>query len=220
MMDYPGMIASVVFTQGCNFKCPYCHNEELIPIKTGLIDEEDVMAHLSKNKYLLDGVVITGGEPTLQKQLIPFILKIKNIGLAVKLDTNGSNNEVLKQLVKDQLINYIAMDIKSALTIETYALNTGINFSENTINNLKKSIQLIIRSGIKHEFRTTVCKELIAVNDIYSIIDNIKKAENYYIQQYKPNLKTPKILNPFNNKELTTITKSTNSLIKNIQIRN
>lgn len=184
LMDYPGKFAAVIFTQGCNFRCPYCHNQELIPFLAGTITEEFVFAHLEKNRLLLDGLVITGGEPSVQPDLYSFIRKVKALGLLVKLDTNGSNPEVLKQLLEAQLVDYVAMDIKSALTKEDYSTSAGVVFSSKKLNNIRESIRYIIDSGIEHEFRTTVCSELISPEHIKSILPELKGAKRYYLQRY------------------------------------
>ena len=123
-MDYPGKIASVVFTQGCNFSCPYCHNRELIPVSPGSFPSAPVFSHLEKNRLLLDGVVITGGEPTLHSGLPDFIKAVRDLGLAVKLDTNGTNPKMLEILIRQDLVDYIAMDVKSSMDSERYSLAT------------------------------------------------------------------------------------------------
>lgn len=185
-MDYPGRIASVVFTQGCNFKCPYCHNPELIAATKGSFDVNIILSHFRKNRLLLDGVVITGGEPTVQTGLPNFMRQIKELGLDIKLDTNGTNPQMLKILLREGLVDYSAIDIKSALFLSSYSLNSGINASDKILNNIKESINLVIESGIEHEFRTTVCKELISISDIDTIINNIEGSQQYYLQQYRP----------------------------------
>lgn len=196
LMDYPGKIASVVFTQGCNFKCPYCHNAGLIPVCKGSISNELVFSHLEKNKLLLDGVVISGGEPTMQTDLYSFVTKVKELGLLVKLDTNGTNPILLKKLIEHQLLDYIAMDVKTALSFQKYAVVSGISCTitdrmtashpiGNLLFKLRQSIQFIIESGIEHEFRTTICKELISLEDIRSILNEITGCQRYFLQQYQ-----------------------------------
>ncbi|MGV8091209.1 MAG: anaerobic ribonucleoside-triphosphate reductase activating protein [Mangrovibacterium sp.] len=186
LMDYPGKVASVIFTQGCNFRCPYCHNPELIPLRQGAIPEETVFAHLEKNRFLLDGLVITGGEPTMQPDLCSFIKKVKGLGLSVKLDTNGSNPKILSQLLTEHLIDYVAMDIKSAMTEKDYSPVTGVVFSTKRLDQVRRSVQCIIRSRVEHEFRTTVCRELISFDQIRTILSEIKGAQRYFLQQYYP----------------------------------
>ncbi|SFF23696.1 anaerobic ribonucleoside-triphosphate reductase activating protein [Sunxiuqinia elliptica] len=186
LMDYPGKIASVIFTQGCNFRCPYCHNPELIPKGKGRIDENEVLAHLRKTQMLLDGIVISGGEPTMQSDLTDFIREIKSLGLAVKLDTNGSQSNRLEQLLAEGLVDYIAMDIKSELCPADYSKNSGIPVSTPCLNEIRRSIQLLIRSGVEHEFRTTVCRELISMENLHRILAEMTGAKRYFIQHYRP----------------------------------
>jgi len=186
LMDYPGKIAAVVFTQGCNFRCPYCHNQELIPMTSGSFPEETILQHLDKNRFLLDGVVITGGEPTLQADLIRFIKKVKTLDLAVKLDTNGSHPQLLNELIGEKLVDYIAMDVKSALKPSRYCLAAGIKMNEKLLDRIKTAIRLIIDSGVDHEFRTTVCRELIQPEDLDLIAGKLTGCRRYFLQQYRP----------------------------------
>jgi len=186
LMDYPGKIAAVVFTQGCNFRCPYCHNPELIPLAPGSFPEELILQHLAKNRFLLDGIVITGGEPTLQKDLCGFIEQVKAMDLAVKLDTNGTHPQLLNDLISKKLIDYVAMDIKSSFEPLRYGLAVGIQIPPGLLERVKTSVRVIIESGIDHEFRTTVCQELVRPADICSVIDGLKGCRHYYLQQYRP----------------------------------
>jgi pyruvate formate lyase activating enzyme len=188
-IDYPGKIVSVVFTQGCNFRCPYCHNPELIPVTEGTIPEKVIFAHLEKNRLLLDGIAITGGEPTLQPDLKSFIQRVKESGLLVKLDTNGSNPKLLRNLLDERLLDYVAMDIKSALTETDYALASGIAVSPGKLQQIRQSIQMIINSGVAHEFRTTVCRELVSMENIRAILPELEGAQRYFLQQYRDNEK-------------------------------
>lgn len=189
LIDYPGKICAIVFTQGCNFRCPYCHNPELVNPKLFLpaIPENKIFSFLEKRKGKIDAVEITGGEPTLQPDLTQFIEKIKNIGYLIKLDTNGSNPRVAERLIKSGLIDYIAMDIKAPL--EKYQIVTQSNVS---INKIKESIKLIMHSGIDYEFRTTVVKSLLKIDDIINIGNEIKNADLYILQKFIPS----KTLNP------------------------
>ncbi|MGV8139015.1 MAG: anaerobic ribonucleoside-triphosphate reductase activating protein [Mangrovibacterium sp.] len=186
LMDYPGKIASVVFTQGCNFRCPYCHNPELIPMTSGSLAEETILQHLDKNRFLLDGVVITGGEPTLQADLIGFIKEIRSLNLAVKLDTNGSRPQLLNELIGEKLVDYIAMDVKSAHEPERYGLAAGVPVSQSLLEKIETSMHLIVQSGIDHEFRTTVCRELIQPKDLDLIVGKLSGCRRYFLQQYRP----------------------------------
>ncbi len=183
-MDYPGKIASVVFTQGCNFSCPYCHNRELIPVNSGTFPPGPLFNYLERNRLLLDGVVITGGEPTLHSGLPDFIKAIKALGLSVKLDTNGTNLQMLDYLIRQDLVDYIAMDVKSSLDTERYSLTAGIRLTEKLLDRIKESVRLIIGSGVDHEFRTTICRELVRLEDIDRIIPDLHGCRRYFWQQY------------------------------------
>ena len=180
MLDFPGKIACTVFTQGCNFKCPFCHNRGLVLSEEDIISEDEVFSYLKKRVGILDGVCVTGGEPLLQKDIIPFMRRIKELGFEIKLDTNGSIPEKLREIISEGLVDYIAMDVKN--TAEKYSLTSGCTISYDSI---EKSIELIKNSGIPHEFRTTVVKELHTKEDIISIAKKLGKTEKYYLQQFK-----------------------------------
>lgn len=182
LLDFPGKVAAIVFTQGCNFRCGYCHNPELLELnKNTEYYAKDFIDFLKKRIGKLDGVVITGGEPTLQKDLYDFIKEIKSLGFAVKLDTNGTNPDILEQLIKDNMLDYIAMDIKAP--VEKYLRITGVKIQPDKI---LKSIGLIINSGIDYEFRTTVIKSQLNLEDFEQIKDLIKGAKKYYLQKFIP----------------------------------
>lgn len=185
LIEYPGKIVSVIFTQGCNFRCPYCHNSELIALESiteAYFPQEYVLQFLKKRKGLIDGVSITGGEPSLQVGLYEFIKKIKAINLQTKLDTNGSNPELIKLLLKENLINYIAMDIKGPL--DRYDEITGTRINP---DNILQSISLIQNSGIDYEFRTTFVPGLHNLKDLEDIALLIRGSQRYFIQNFRPN---------------------------------
>ena len=181
-VDYPGKIASVVFTQGCNLRCGYCHNVGLLDpndTSNGILPEE-ILEWLSKRKGMIDAVVVSGGEPTLQTDLYVFIEELKSLSLLVKLDTNGTNPESLRALIDDQLLDFIAMDLKAPLS--KYERITGTSHLE--LSSIRESVEVIKNSGIEHEFRTTFCTELEA-DDIPSIILDFEIASNYVVQSCK-----------------------------------
>lgn len=180
MVDYPGKIATTVFVSGCNFACPYCHNSQLIKQKKPVKSETDFMEYLSKRKNLIDGVCITGGEPTLWDGLYNFIKNIKDLDFSVKLDTNGSRPDAIKRLLNDDLVDYIAMDIKAPRN--KYGLFTKNN---EDIEAIVKSINLIKNSGIDYEFRTTVNDKILSLDDFTSIGDLISGCKRYALQAYK-----------------------------------
>ncbi len=180
LIDYPGELAAVIFTVGCNFRCPYCHNPELVNGTAERIEESEVLNFLRKRSGKLTGVSITGGEPTLHGvELINFIKKVKSMGFKVKLDTNGSNPELLRELMEQNLLDYIAMDIKAPLSKYSYLTNSSLD--EGLI---RKSIELIMNSDTAYEFRTTVVKGLINQSDIEKILKTIKGARLYCIQNF------------------------------------
>lgn len=183
LLDYPKHLAATIFFGGCNYRCPFCHNASLVmnPDDQPVISEEEILSTLYKRKHILEGVCITGGEPTLQKELPDFIRKIKKIGLNVKLDTNGNNPTMIKYLVAENLVDYIAMDIKNSL--EKYGTTIGIlNFNT---SNIQESVSFIMSCGIPYEFRTTVVKELHSKSDFNQIGNWINGATSYYLQSYK-----------------------------------
>lgn len=182
LIDYPGKLSCVIFTQGCNFRCRYCHNPELVipEYYCPVIPEEDVFAFLYKRRPYLDGVVVSGGEPTIHNDLVPFLKKIKRLGYLIKLDTNGSNPSVLKQLIQLNLINFVAMDVKAPL--HRYQEVTDVSFPSERI---KESSDIIIDSGIQHEFRTTVVKSLCSFDDLCEIRSMLQGDQNYRIQRAK-----------------------------------
>lgn len=220
LVDYPNKVCSVIFLSKCNFRCSYCHNPELV-IDIGLpeIKEEEVMKVLDERKRFIDGVCITGGEPTLHKDLPEFMKKLKDKGLKVKLDTNGSNPEMLKQLIKYKLVDFIAMDVKNVF--EKYEETTGSKINCETI---KESINIIINSGVEHEFRTTVLPKLHKKEDLIKITKvYLTGAKKYVLQQFIP---AEKIINKnfltekkFSKKELEEIKKECSKYVKT-EIRN
>ncbi len=179
-IDYPEKIACIVFTQGCNFRCGYCHNPELFENKEPVLSVPAFFDFLNKRKGKLDGIVITGGEPTLHgKDLIEFIKEVKSLGFLVKLDTNGTHPEVLQELLNENLLDYIAMDIKAPLT--KYKDITRVDIDTDII---KKSIDMIMNSGVDHEFRTTIVKSQLSVEDLRQIGELIRGAKKYYMQKF------------------------------------
>ena len=181
LQDYPNHISCIIFTQGCNLKCPFCQNSTLIPFENNdLIDENKILEYLELRKNILNGVTISGGEPTMQQDLKEFIQKVKKIGLDVKLDTNGTNYNLLKELIEEKLVDYVAMDIKNSL--KKYDETSGVE-KINT-ENILNSINLLKQSKIDYEFRTTIINEYHTIQDIYKIIQLIGDSK-YYLQNFK-----------------------------------
>lgn len=181
-VDYPGKISAVVFTSGCNMNCFYCHNKTLCGSENvSNINKHDVLDYLLKRTKMLDGVVISGGEPTLQNDLEGFIFEIKEMGYKVKLDTNGTNPTIVQNLINKNLIDYIAMDIKAPL--DKYNEVCGVDIA---VESIEMSMDMIMKSGIDYEFRTTYIPQLTA-NDIHDIACRIQGSKKYILQQYRPN---------------------------------
>ncbi|SCY69528.1 anaerobic ribonucleoside-triphosphate reductase activating protein [Alkaliphilus peptidifermentans] len=179
-IDYPGKISTVVFTGGCNFKCPYCHNGHIVKGHASQIDEEYILEYLKKRRNYIDAVCISGGEPTLQTDLTEFIRKLKLEGFYIKLDTNGTNPNILKLLLKENLLDYIAMDVKAPLNKYSVITETPVN-----IKDIQESISILNESGIDHEFRTTVCQELIKPQELIDIAQMLKGSKKFFIQNFK-----------------------------------
>ena len=179
--DYPGKICATVFTQGCNFRCPYCHNPELVdPDRYGpVLPEEEVLSFLSKRRGKLEAVTVTGGEPTLQKDLSRFLRELKEMSYLVKLDTNGSNPDTLSNLIDKQLVDYIAMDLKGPL--RKYGQMTAAKVDASRI---RRSLELIATSGIAYEFRTTVVRSQLGLEDFASMAKEIRQARLYVLQPF------------------------------------
>ena len=183
MIDFPGSISAIVFTQGCNVRCAYCHNPELIPPDQNeeyALSEEEVLEYLERRKHSLDGVVITGGEPTLQKDLDKFALTLKSMGYMVKLDTNGTNPEMVQKLIDKKLVDFIAMDIKAPF--EKYEAICG----PIDIEKVKQTMQIILSSGINYQFRTTYYKEILNDNDIEAIKAMLPDVSKFKLQECLP----------------------------------
>ncbi|MEZ0337931.1 MAG: anaerobic ribonucleoside-triphosphate reductase activating protein [Aquificaceae bacterium] len=219
LIDYPAKVACIVFTQGCNFRCRYCYNVELVlPEKYGpLIEVEEVLTFLESRRGMLEGVVITGGEPTIQKGLEKFIERVKALGYSVKLDTNGSKPQVIKELIDKGLVDYIAMDVKAPLY--KYEEVCGVKVDTERI---LESIELIKSSSVDYEFRTTVVREQLTPEDIRAIGELIRGSKRYYLQKFIPG----KTLDPefsskstYSKEEFERIKDSIKGYVKEIGIR-
>lgn len=184
LLDYPGQVACTIFTAGCNMKCPFCHNKDLvfIPENSTYEDPDDIIEFLAKRRGIIDAVCITGGEPTLQAGLIDFIRQIKEMGYKVKVDTNGLNPTRLKQIVESGYVDYIAMDVKNSLG--KYALTAGVIEADNLQKQIKKSINYLLSDVIDYEFRTTVVRQFHTKEDLIEIARMIRGAKHYYLQQF------------------------------------
>ncbi|MBQ8178807.1 MAG: anaerobic ribonucleoside-triphosphate reductase activating protein [Clostridia bacterium] len=181
VLDFPGQVACIVFTAGCSFRCPFCHNATLVKGDGESISEDEVLSYLKKRQGILDGVVITGGEPTIQKDLKQFILKIKNLGYKVKLDTNGYHPEVLEDLLNEGLLDYVAMDIKNSK--ERYAVTVGLQNID--VLRIERSVELLKNCSIPYEFRVTTMQEFHSEKEFEAIAEWAKGAKKIFIQSFK-----------------------------------
>lgn len=223
LLDFPGRVSAVIFTYGCNLRCPYCHNPELVTEECKeelLISEKEVFSYLKSRKGKLDGLVITGGEPTVHKDLIPFMKKVKalKLGLEIKLDTNGTFPDTIKEIIDSKLVDYWAVDIKYETEIYEQGLNGGMKFRD-----IKKSIKLIQNSGAQYEFRTTVMKGLHTLKVMKKIGELIKGSPVYYIQNFRAGKSIDKSLNnlnSFSEEELEDFAEEMRKYAKEVIIRN
>ncbi len=183
LIDYPGKVACVIFTQGCNFRCPFCHNRELVaaPDFRDPFPDSSVLDFLRGRVGRLEGVVITGGEPTLQPDLADFVRAVKEMGFRVKLDTNGSVPEVLARLLDEKLVDYVAMDIKASP--DKYGRVCAVPVD---LDQIKTSIRLILESGVDHQFRTTMVKPFLKEEDLIDISSLIQSSPHYVLQEFSP----------------------------------
>lgn len=186
LLDYPEHVACTIFTPGCNFRCPWCHNLTIAKdaVSSGNINEDDVMEYLEHRKNVLDGVVVTGGEPTLQSDLPEFVARIKECGFKVKLDTNGTNPNMLESMIHNGLVDYVAMDIKNS--IDSYGMTAGIDVN-NIIGSIQRSMSVLINGTVDYEFRTTVVNEFHTEASFEAMAKLIAGAKRFFLQAYKHN---------------------------------
>jgi pyruvate formate lyase activating enzyme len=236
LIDYPGKVAAVVFTFGCNFSCSFCHNPELVKYDANnanscesvRIPEKDFFEFLKSRQGLLEGVCVTGGEPTLQGDLKEFITQIKELGFLVKLDTNGTNSKLIEELIHDKLINYVAMDIKAPLERYNEIVRREVDLEE-----IKKSIKITMEAGsssavsgnglFSYEFRSTLVPGFHGIEDIKAMADLIAGAKKYFLQNF---ISQGKILNPswinrrsFTEKEMKEFQEIAGKLVEKCEIR-
>ena len=224
-VDWDGKISSVFFLPRCNFRCPFCHNSNLVlhPEREETIPFEQIENYLKKQKGWIDGVCITGGEPTLQSDLPELCSKLKEMGLLVKIDTNGTNPMMIKELIEKGLVDYIALDIKAPLTVEEYSKATGINAEE--LGKIKETIRILLESKIDYEFRTTVVPTLHEEEDIEEICHSIKNCKKYVLQKFDASLGKKTLdptfskLKPFTNEKMKTFLAKAQNLLPNVKLR-
>ena len=219
LIDYPGKMCSVIFLPYCNFRCPFCQNPGLVknPEEQPSISVEEVVEYIESKKEWIDGVCVTGGEPTIHKDLPELLEKFKSIGVFVKLDTNGSNPEMLKELIKKGLLDYVAMDIKAPL--EKYHIAAGVKVDTEKI---KESINIIKNSGIDYEFRATVIPRLHKKEDLQKMAELVKGAKKFAIQQFRPNITLDESFQkekPYSNEELEEFKEMLKGFFEKIEVR-
>ena len=217
LLDYPQKLACILFTQGCNYNCPFCQNSGLISChKDQLIDLDEIFAYLKKRQNILQGVVISGGEPTIQPDLIDFVKKVKELGYLVKLDTNGSNPSVIKYLIDNKLVDYIAMDIKNIFD-EYIGI---VNLRKVNVDKIKESINIIKSSSVEHEFRTTIMQNYHDVDKLTKICKFLGKDEKYYLQNFEDSeMVIDKSLRAFSNDILVEMQNILRKNFPNVSVR-
>jgi len=219
LSDWDGKVACMAFVPGCNFSCPFCHNPEMAHGNEETVNKKEVLDYIRNNNDFLDGFVISGGEPTLNKDLYVFLKEIKRLGVDIKIDTNGSFPDVLDDLIGAKLVDYVAMDIKSPLVPEKYSVATG---GYEDVTKIKESIRIIMDSGIDYEFRTTVFPEAVSIEDVVEIAKSIMGAKRYCIQQFRPGITMdPEAgkVKPYSQKQLREMHDAVKPFVKKVVMR-
>lgn len=223
LIDYPKKIACTVFLIGCNFRCPFCYSAELVLPekikKQPRISEKDFFNFLKERREYLEGVVICGGEPTIHSDLSDFLSKIKKLGYAIKLDTNGSNPQMIRKLISLNLIDYLAMDIKAPLKKEKYQKSNGVKID---LEKIKESINIIKKSNIDYEFRTTVVPTIHTLEDIKQMANDIAPAKRYFLQNFRSEKTLDKNflkIKPFSEYDLQKIVEEIKNLFEECKVR-
>lgn len=236
LIDYPGELAAVVFTQGCNFRCPFCHNPMLVQASYGAgkiknnrqyqekgeghtrISEDDLLSFLEERRGKLDGVVVTGGEPTIHADLGDFLGKIKELGYRIKLDTNGSNPEALGRILRENKADYLAMDFKGPP--ERYPDTTGVALD---FSYIQKSVTMIMQSGLPYEFRTTLVPGYIKKRDIKKMGEIIQGADKWFLQRFISHVPllddSLRNTEPFSEEEMEEMKKIARKYVNNAELR-
>ena len=219
LVDFPGKVGTILFTGSCNFRCPFCQNAALVlhPDSEPAIPDDEIFSYLRKRKGMIDGVVITGGEPTLQRDLLEYMRRIKDLGYAVKLDTNGYRPDVLRAAVEGGYADYVAMDVKNSL--ESYAMTCGVEDFDTSC--VEETISFLKEGRVAYEFRTTVTRETHSEKNFISLASLLEGAEAYYLQNFVPNENTiVKGFSPMSYEELNNYMGILRKTIGNVQLRN
>ena len=220
LLDYPGVVACTVFTAGCNFRCPFCHNAMLVlpeQIDDECLTDDEVFGFLKKRRGVLDGVAVTGGEPLLHADMPEFLARVKELGYKIKLDTNGSNPELLSEIVKNKLVDRVAMDIKNAP--EEYARTIGLKSFD--IAPVERSKEMLLRGDIDYEFRTTVVKGIHTKESLIGAAKWIEGAKEYYLQQFKDsgNLILPDGLSAYDENQMHALADAVRDYVPTVEVR-
>jgi pyruvate formate lyase activating enzyme len=220
-IDYPDHLSGVVFTQGCNWRCPFCHNPELIPRKAPVqIDSRQIFDFLKSRQDFLEGICITGGEPTIQPDLIDFIKAVKNLDYKVKLDTNGSNPELVKKIVREASPDMLAMDVKTSW--RKYSSTVGIKLKEDIFKNFVQLVEFIEYHEIDLELRTTLVPNLVDEQDIMKIGEWLGGKRKYVLQQFRPEITyNPKFINlsPYSPDEVNQLAEISEQFFSSVTVR-
>ena len=224
LVDWDGKVSAVIFLPNCNLRCPFCYNTNLVlkPERMKTINFVEVEKYLRKNLSYLDGVVITGGEPTIHKELPELCKRITHFGYNVKLDTNGTNSSVTQQLIIDKLVDYVALDIKTRFSPEKYSEAVGVN-AEHLLEEVAATAKLLMESSVEYEFRTTLVPTIHDNTDVERICQKIKGCKKYVLQNFKSGVNTLdtkfKTVQPFSSDEMQNFLESARKIVSNTVLR-
>lgn len=224
LIEYPGKISTVLFSGGCNFRCPFCYNRDLVlnPRKMGQIRESAVLEYLLENKGLYHAAMVTGGEPTMNPDLPDFLLRLRSCNLLTGIETNGTNPRMLESLIKKGLVNFVSMDVKAPLVWEKYKAAAGIR-QRRLFENVKRSIKILLRSKIDYEFRTTIVPGIHELDDIVKISKSLRGAKKYVLQQFLPQNTIEeglKRVRPYPAKQLLELRRKIKPCFGSVEVRN
>ncbi|NLL94481.1 MAG: anaerobic ribonucleoside-triphosphate reductase activating protein [Thermoplasmatales archaeon] len=221
LLDWEGKVACTIYLAGCNFRCPFCHNKDIVVnvSEQPSLDLEEILGFMGENLDFLDGVVISGGEPTLSKGLLGLIKKIRALGLGIKIDTNGHFPDVLDDLIGAGLVDMVAMDVKAPLEKGKYSMVAGTDVD---VDAIKRSIKIIMESGIDYEFRTTVVPVLLKPEDVEEIARSLKGAKKYRLHQFRPKVcldENLTVLDPYPDEQLLALAEYAKKYVKDVKVR-
>lgn len=218
LLDYPGILSAIIWTAGCNFRCPFCYNKQLVLGKTEIISEETILSFLEKRRDVLEGLSISGGEPLLQENIVDFTEKVKKLNYLIKIDTNGAFPERLKELIDKKLVDYVSMDVKAPK--KKYVQLAGV---KTDISKIEQSIDLIKNEAPDYEFKTTVVPGMLNKKDIVEIAKWLEESKQFYLQQFKSDspLISSKLNDvvPYSKEELNEILQEIKPFFKNCSLR-